>query len=637
MSSPPCPTQSATSPASIHSTALPPNTAPSGSISAPASALEASVPFAPVAGLLPPGPSEQISRPSAVNIPTLSTAATIKSPTLTTLHRDVLSSADISGCSILAPDQSAASFLSHAPPPLSAAATITSAVSHLGAEQQLTLNQVAKQTQAQPQSVSQQQTPVVQQQLYTMVTEPQTQQIQQPVPLRQLQSQHQALQEQAQVQQDSKLQQSLKLQQQQSMQKQIPQSNMTEVPVLPQLDHTELSVSLQDPQQALLQQQPQQYTQHLLQQQLQMPQQVMAPQAAVQQQGQIDHQQQLHLQQTMQFQQQQMSQQQQKMFMSTVILKPDQTQLVPFPGSQQLFQQQQMLNVGPVQSQQMLVQQTQVPAELAQQNVQTHLKLPHFDQQQQEMVKAAEAPPIQQQLALQKQSSLQMSESEASAGDTSVTEDMCSHSASFYPTSDSSLPPLHQSTAEAPTPALSHTLTPSPAQPSSVAESDSEGPPKIEYVDNRIKTLDEKLRNLLYQEYSSGAPVAGGATSCPSTASSLVGGDRLCEPQSFPPPASSSDTSPHSSSSSTSSSTSRSSSTSPGTPERVGAGKEGPRVSELLTMEEQPSTSIPSTSTSSTPPTSLMLPKQEDCAGPQRLPVPGEPTILVSDDYHVVS
>uniref|UniRef100_H3DC98 non-specific serine/threonine protein kinase n=1 Tax=Tetraodon nigroviridis TaxID=99883 RepID=H3DC98_TETNG len=140
--------------------------------------------------------------------------------------------------------------------------------------------------------------------------------------------------------------------------------------------------------------------------------------------------------------------------------------------------------------------------------------------------------------------------------------------------------------AEASAPALFHTLTPSPAQPSSVAESDSEGPPKIDYVDNRIKTLDEKLRNLLYQEYSSGAPGAGGATSGPaSTASSSVGGDKLAELQTFPPPASSSDTSPHSSSSSTSSTTSRSSSTSPGPPERVGAGKEGPSVSELLTVE----------------------------------------------------
>uniref|UniRef100_A0A8C8SU86 Serine/threonine-protein kinase WNK3 n=1 Tax=Pelusios castaneus TaxID=367368 RepID=A0A8C8SU86_9SAUR len=38
--------------------------------------------------------------------------------------------------------------------------------------------------------------------------------------------------------------------------------------------------------------------------------------------------------------------------------------------------------------------------------------------------------------------------------------------------------------------------------PPSVPESDSEGPPKMDFVDNRIKTLDEKLRTLLYQEHS---------------------------------------------------------------------------------------------------------------------------------------
>ncbi|XP_045063162.1 serine/threonine-protein kinase WNK2 isoform X2 [Coregonus clupeaformis] len=38
-------------------------------------------------------------------------------------------------------------------------------------------------------------------------------------------------------------------------------------------------------------------------------------------------------------------------------------------------------------------------------------------------------------------------------------------------------------------------------------ESDGEGPPRVEFVDRTIKTLDEKLRNLLYQEYApSSAP-----------------------------------------------------------------------------------------------------------------------------------
>ncbi|XP_074064658.1 serine/threonine-protein kinase WNK3 isoform X7 [Macrotis lagotis] len=45
-------------------------------------------------------------------------------------------------------------------------------------------------------------------------------------------------------------------------------------------------------------------------------------------------------------------------------------------------------------------------------------------------------------------------------------------------------------------------LDPAPLHSSSVPEGDGERPPKLEFVDNRIKTLDEKLRNLLYQEYS---------------------------------------------------------------------------------------------------------------------------------------
>ncbi|XP_062441977.1 serine/threonine-protein kinase WNK2 isoform X10 [Rhea pennata] len=40
-----------------------------------------------------------------------------------------------------------------------------------------------------------------------------------------------------------------------------------------------------------------------------------------------------------------------------------------------------------------------------------------------------------------------------------------------------------------------------PQQPPCTAESDGEGPPRVDFVDNTIKSLDEKLRNLLYQEY----------------------------------------------------------------------------------------------------------------------------------------
>ncbi|KAK6303216.1 hypothetical protein J4Q44_G00256700 [Coregonus suidteri] len=118
---------------------------------------------------------------------------------------------------------------------------------------------------------------------------------------------------------------------------------------------------------------------------------------------------------------------------------------------------------------------------------------------------------VSQQAPLQKQPSFQQSEWERSTEEASVTDDTGSHSAPLHPSSDLSLPLNINTTADAPLPPLSLTLTPSPVQPSSVAESDSEGPPKIEFVDNRIKTLDEKLRNLLYQEYSSGAAVTGGA------------------------------------------------------------------------------------------------------------------------------
>ncbi|XP_045393580.1 serine/threonine-protein kinase WNK3 isoform X2 [Lemur catta] len=45
-------------------------------------------------------------------------------------------------------------------------------------------------------------------------------------------------------------------------------------------------------------------------------------------------------------------------------------------------------------------------------------------------------------------------------------------------------------------------LEPTSLLPTTVLESDGERPPKMEFADNRIKTLDEKLRNLLYQEHN---------------------------------------------------------------------------------------------------------------------------------------
>ncbi|XP_078144228.1 uncharacterized protein wnk3 isoform X2 [Centroberyx gerrardi] len=551
-------------------------------------------------------------------------------------------------------------------------------VSQVGLEQQQTLAQTVRpappQPQPQLQPALQQQVPPTQQQLQTVQLEqiPLAQQIQQVPPPQAQQSQQQVYQEQIQLQQEQALQQSLQqLQQQQLMQQQMPlQQQLTEVQMLPQPSQTELlqqsvplqqslppaemlSMPLQQTQQMPVQQQAPQYSPQILQQsQLQqLPQQAVVPQAPVvpQQQAHIDQQQQhqLGLQQTIHLQQQQMlqqqlqQQQQHQLLMGAVALKPDQSQMLPLSISQQFVQQQTPLNVSLVPQQQIQQQQTQIPIEQTQQRIQSQQLLQQL-QQQQEVAKAMETPQKQQQIPLQKQSSFQQSESELSTGEASVTEDTGSHSAPLHPSSDSSLPPLPLGAPEAALPPLSLTMTPSPAQPSSVAESDSEGPPKIEFVDNRIKTLDEKLRNLLYQEYSSGAVLAGGAavasTAAPalaSAASTSAGGDESSEPHSlhpssFPPPASSSDTSPHSSSSTTSSTTSRSSSTSPDLERDRGeeASPEVPTSAELGPVEQQPAPSVPSTSASSTPPTSLLPPHQDDSAGPQRPPVPGEPTIL---------
>ncbi|XP_026567322.1 serine/threonine-protein kinase WNK3 isoform X7 [Pseudonaja textilis] len=52
------------------------------------------------------------------------------------------------------------------------------------------------------------------------------------------------------------------------------------------------------------------------------------------------------------------------------------------------------------------------------------------------------------------------------------------------------------------TAASAHTPSQEGISSTSILESDSEGPPKIDFVDSNIKTLDEKLRTLLYQEHS---------------------------------------------------------------------------------------------------------------------------------------
>ncbi|XP_017343530.2 serine/threonine-protein kinase WNK3 isoform X1 [Ictalurus punctatus] len=235
-------------------------------------------------------------------------------------------------------------------------------------------------------------------------------------------------------------------------------------------------------------------------------------------------------------------------------------------------------------------------------------------------------------LLVQKQLSIQQLESEFSTGQVTATDDTFSQSAPLHALSDASLPPL--SLSETALPALAHVLSPSPAQPSSVAESDSEGPPKIEFVDNRIKTLDEKLRNLLYQEHSgSGAAISTHTpdlTSSSATAATSARGEESSESHTLPlstfplPPACSSDTSPHSSSCTTSSTTSRSSSTSSDRErERTGEDCVTQRAPTPSTaVEHQPASSFSSTSL----PCSLLSPPQETVPGP--ISPPSESTVL---------
>ncbi|XP_010185962.1 PREDICTED: LOW QUALITY PROTEIN: serine/threonine-protein kinase WNK2-like, partial [Mesitornis unicolor] len=61
-----------------------------------------------------------------------------------------------------------------------------------------------------------------------------------------------------------------------------------------------------------------------------------------------------------------------------------------------------------------------------------------------------------------------------------------------------------------------------PQQQQSTAESDGEGPPRVDFVDNTIKSLDEKLRNLLYQEY---VPTSSASAGTPDTSVPLEPGD----------------------------------------------------------------------------------------------------------------
>nr|XP_060622001.1 serine/threonine-protein kinase WNK2 isoform X7 [Anolis sagrei ordinatus] len=60
------------------------------------------------------------------------------------------------------------------------------------------------------------------------------------------------------------------------------------------------------------------------------------------------------------------------------------------------------------------------------------------------------------------------------------------------------------------------------SQPACAVESDGEGPPRVDFADNTIKSLDEKLRNLLYQEY---VPTSSASAATPDSFVPLDQGD----------------------------------------------------------------------------------------------------------------
>uniref|UniRef100_A0A673UKU8 WNK lysine deficient protein kinase 2 n=1 Tax=Suricata suricatta TaxID=37032 RepID=A0A673UKU8_SURSU len=83
------------------------------------------------------------------------------------------------------------------------------------------------------------------------------------------------------------------------------------------------------------------------------------------------------------------------------------------------------------------------------------------------------------------------------------------------PTPSQALPPLPAvvgaiglATSQLPSPPLGPTVAP---QPTSALESDGEGPPpRVGFVDSTIKSLDEKLRTLLYQEHVPASSASAG-------------------------------------------------------------------------------------------------------------------------------
>ncbi|XP_062826021.1 serine/threonine-protein kinase WNK2 isoform X8 [Anolis carolinensis] len=92
----------------------------------------------------------------------------------------------------------------------------------------------------------------------------------------------------------------------------------------------------------------------------------------------------------------------------------------------------------------------------------------------------------------------------------------------------SSPPPMSAAASQIPPipsqsqPAPSTGLAVGASQPACAVESDGEGPPRVDFADNTIKSLDEKLRNLLYQEY---VPTSSASAATPDSFVPLDQGD----------------------------------------------------------------------------------------------------------------
>ncbi|XP_055079257.1 serine/threonine-protein kinase WNK3 [Periophthalmus magnuspinnatus] len=607
LNAPAPPISSLSAPASMVPSAIAasiPHTAASEPASAPASSLQCPIPEL-TSVITSASVNQTYNTPSSL----ATTVATVKTPTHTVVPPIVNASPGSSGCSVASHSLGDAVIINPVPsvpskvvqsPPIST----TEILSSVSLDQQA-LVQAMGLTAAQPPqpllpSAVPQQAPIMQQQ-------PPLQQVQPVLPAQPQIGQVQSLPPQQahhmppqQVHQPHvgpdkhQLHQSVQLQQQQLMQ-QVPVQIVPQQQTVPLQSFIPVSLPLQ---QAHVQPGTQ-YPQHPISP---LPQTASPASGAPLQQTQRE---QLNLQQG--------HLQQQQLLQGNVALNTD--PMLPLAISQQFVKQQSQLSVSAV-----LPLESQQPTHFTPdtQHLPSQKPPQHFEQQ--------DSGQKLQHFALQKQSSLsQRSESEVSTGDASVTEDTGSYSTALLASSDSSLPPLNLNTAESPLPVQAQAMTPSPAQPSSVAESDSEGPPKIEFVDNRIKTLDEKLRNLLYQEYNSGAALTGGAPTSVS-AGSTAGVDESSQPlPTFSGPCAvpvcSSDTSPHSSTSSTSSTTPRSSSSSPQL-DRDNKAEEGClKSSEMIAVEQQPH---PSLLIEANP----LSPKEIDPITTQRPPIPGEPIVL---------